>query len=60
MSDIEDIPILDIELFLRKNNFKSRSKDVYDAAWELMQKGASYYPDSVIQWMMVNAAASTF
>lgn len=52
MSDITDIPILDIELFLIKNNIKK--KDPYNDAWKLIQTGATYYPDSVIAWMMAH------
>lgn len=49
MSDITDIHISDVKLFLTKNNIVSNN--IYSDAWKLIQAGATYYPDSVIQWI---------
>lgn len=52
MTDIKDIPIHDIELFLNKNNIQFTKNTIYDEAFKLMQKGTTYYTDSIIEWMI--------
>lgn len=49
--EITNIPRRDIDLFLSKNKIRSQN-DPYGEAWKLIEKGADFYPDSVIEWMM--------
>jgi hypothetical protein len=51
MTDIKDIPIHDIELFLKKNGAKFNKNTAYSDAFKLMKKGTNYYTDSIIEWM---------
>jgi len=51
MADIKDIPIHDIELFLKKNGVKFNKNTAYSDAFKLMKKGTDYYTDSIIEWM---------
>jgi len=51
MADIKDIPIHDIELFLKKNGVKFNKNISYSNAFKLMKKGTDYYTDSIIEWM---------
>lgn len=55
MTSITSIPVKDIKLFLSQNgvSFVSKNeKQMYDDAWNLIQKGAKNYPDSVVEWMI--------
>lgn len=52
MSDVTDIPIEDIKLFLSKNDINTSNGDLYNIAWKLIKSNkAKYYPDSVVEWM---------
>jgi hypothetical protein len=52
MTNIKDIPVHDIELFLNKNNVEFNKNTIYTNALKLMKKGTIYYTDSIIEWMM--------
>lgn len=54
MTDIRDIPIDEIYLFLRGNNqiIPENDNDSYAAARILMRKkGLLFYPPSILEWM---------
>ena len=55
MTSITLIPIKDIKAFLSQNgrSFTSNNEErMYADAWDLIQKGANNYPDSVVEWMI--------
>lgn len=57
--DIHDIPIGDIEIFLKENNKKLsiNTEETYNIALELMKNDGTSYkdvPKSIIEWMMAS------
>lgn len=54
MTDIRDIPISEIDLFLRGNNqlIPDNEEEAYAAAKILMRKrGLLFYPPAILEWM---------
>jgi len=49
--NIKDIPVLEIENFLGKNNITYDTNNMYEKAFDLIKNEADYYPISIIEWI---------